>query len=69
MSGKDFYECVNDGGFIDYDGSLADVFVDGYASNLGLSHRGLHQGDFMVDGITFQRICQSHNVEVNWANK
>ena len=68
MSGENFYKCVDDGGFINYDGNIADIFVDGYESNLGLSHKGLHQGKFMVDGTTFRRICQSHKVEVNWAN-
>jgi hypothetical protein len=69
MSGEDFYRCVDGGGFIDYDGSLAEVFVDGYSSNLGLRHRGLNQGKFMVDGKTWLKICKAYKVEVNWANK
>lgn len=69
MSGKEFYECVNDGYFIDYDGTLAHVFVDGYLSNLGLLLRGISQGKFKVDGETWLKICEEHEVKVNWANK
>lgn len=69
MDGAHFYECVNDGGFIDYDGTLAHVFVDGYLSNLGLLHRGISQGKFKVDGETWLEICNNYDVKVNWANK
>ena len=69
MDGVEFYENVNDGGFIDYDGTLAHVFVDGYLSNLGLLLRGISQGDFKVDGDTWLEICEEHEVKVNWANK
>lgn len=69
MDGIEFYENVNDGGFIDYDGTLAHVFVDGYLSNLGLLLRGISQGKFKVDGETWLEICKEHEVKVNWANK
>ncbi len=69
MSGKDFYEDVDDGGIIDYDGSLGNVYVNGYKSNLGLFHRGLCQGHFIVDGPTWLDICEEFNVEVEWCNK
>lgn len=69
MSGKDFYECVDGGGIIDYDGSLRDVYVNGYKSNLGLCHRGLCQGHFIVDGPTWLNICDEADVEVEWCNK
>lgn len=69
MSGKDFYEDVDGGGIIDYDGILGEVFVDGYKSNLGLCHRGLCQGGFIVDGETWLDICEEFNVEVEWCNK
>lgn len=69
MSGKDFYECVDGGGIIDYDGCLGEVYVNGYKSNLGLWHKGLCQGYFMVDGPTWLDICNEFDVEVEWCNK
>lgn len=69
MSGKDFYECVDCGGFIDYDGNLGYVFVNGYESNLGLHHEGLSQGGFRVDGSTWLEMCEDYDVEVVWYNK
>lgn len=69
MDGIEFYTHVNNGGFIDYDGTLANVFVDGYLSNLGLLLRGISQGKFKVDGETWLEICEEHEVKVNWANK
>ena len=69
MSGKEFYENVNDTSIIDYDGSMSEVFIDGYRSNLGLHHKGLSQGYFLVDGPTWLDICEEFNVEVEWCNK
>lgn len=69
MSGKSFFEAVDAGCFIDYDGTLSCIYVDGYLSNLGLCHGGICQGEFLVDGDTFQEICKNHHVLVDWANK
>ena len=69
MSGKDFYEVVDGGGIIDYDGMLGNVYVNGYQSNLGLFHGGLCQGRFIVDGPTWLDICDEFDVEVEWCNK
>lgn len=69
MSGKDFLEAVLDGCIIDYDGSIANIFVDGFKSNLGLRTNNLTSGKFLVDEQTFRDICNTHTVEVNWANK
>lgn len=69
MSGKEFYECVDRGGIIDYDGMLGEVFVDGYKSNLGLCHRGLCQGGLIVDGDIWLDLCDEFNIEVEWCNK
>ena len=69
MSGKEFYEDVDGGCIIDYDGILGEVFVNGYVSNLGLCHRGLCQGYFIVDGETWLDICEEFDVEVEWCNK
>ena len=69
MDGKQFYERVDDGCIIDYDGSLSHVFVDGYISNLGLCHGDLCQGGFLVDGPTWLDICEEFKVEVEWCNR
>lgn len=69
MSGKEFYEHVDSTGIIDSDGSMSKVFIDGYRSNLGLHHKGLSQGYFIVDGPTWLDICDEFNVEVEWCNK
>ena len=69
MSGNDFYNSVDRGGIIDYDGCLGNVYVNGYKSNLGLCHKGLCQGHFIVDGPTWLDICEECDVEVEWCNK
>lgn len=69
MSGLDFLEAVLSGGITDYDGTLSDIFVDGYKSNLGLAAEGFEQGEFLVDENLFKQICEQYKVEVNWANK
>lgn len=69
MTGKEFYNDVDCGGFIDYDGCIAQIWVDGYISNLGLYHRGICQGAFKVSGKDWLKICEEHEVYVNWANK
>ena len=69
MSGNDFYEDVDGGGIIDYDGCIGNIYVNGYKSNLGLVHRGLCQGYFIVDGETWLDICDEFDVEVEWCNK
>jgi len=70
MSGENFYKCVDCGGFIDYDGSIAEIFINGYISNLGLRHRGICDGGtFIVNGTNFKKICEEYKVEVNWANR
>lgn len=69
MSGKEFYDDVDCGGIIDYDGILGNVYVNGYKCNLGLCHKGLCQGYFIVDGRTWLDICEEFDVEVEWCNK
>jgi hypothetical protein len=70
MSGQEFLEAVQDGYLSNYDGSVAQVFVDGYISNLGLfTEDGFQCGDFTVDEELWLQICDNHKVEVNWANK
>lgn len=69
ISGKEFYSLVDDGFFIDYDGSMADVFINDCPSNLGLWHKGIHQGYFMVTGEVWLDICNHFDVKVHWCNK
>lgn len=69
MDGLDFLQAVRRGSFIDYDGTLCDIYVDGYKSNLGLEEEGIHQGDFKVTGKAFEELCNSHDIWVNWANR
>ena len=73
MSGLKFAELVEDGSFIDNDGSMANVFVNGYDSNLGIcadeNQAYFHKGEFMVDLNTFKKLCEEYEIEVNWANK
>lgn len=69
MSGEKFLDYVDGGFFIDYDGSLAEVFVDGYISNLGLNHQGIRQGRFLATKEFWENLMKTNKIEVNWANK
>jgi hypothetical protein len=69
-SGEEFLDLVRDCCIMNYDGSVADVFVDGYKSNLGLySENGFECGAFKVDEELWLHICDNYKVEVNRANK
>ena len=54
---------------IDYDGTMACVWADGYITNLGLCHAGLCQGKFLVDGDMWLDICRRYDVVVEWCNR
>ena len=69
IDGKVFLENVQEGYFIDYDGTISDVFVDGYISNLGLTTNNLTKGKFLMSAEMWEEICDEFKVEVNWANK
>lgn len=69
IDGMEFLNSVLDGSIMDYDGTLSEIFVDGYKSNLGLAVKGLEQGEFLVDENLFKQICEQYKVEINWANK
>lgn len=69
MPGLDFLEAVLSGSITDYDGIIANIFVDGFNSNLGLYTQNLIDGEFLVCENTFREICNKYKVEVNWANK
>lgn len=68
-SGKEFVEMVENECIIDNAGTLVNVFVDGYNSNLGLYANNFHQGEFLVTKDMFSCICKEYDVLVNWANK
>lgn len=69
IDGKEFLNDVKSGCIMDYDGSIAQVFVDGYTANLGLATDNLTSGGFLVDEEMWLEICDAYHVEVNWANK
>ena len=69
FDGKEFLKSVQDGCIMDDDGHVADVFVDGFESNLGLATNSLTSGGFLVSEEVWEDICNEHNVEVNWVNK
>lgn len=69
MSGEEFLNDVDAGFFIDYDGTLAEVFVDGCLSNLGLNHQGIRQGRFLATKEFWESLMKTNKIEVNWANK
>ncbi len=76
----DVYDLIDGERFLKYDqegyweGSLCDVLVDGYVSNIGLcSNCGLpyQEGPYYLtlgDSL-WEKLCSEHIVEVNWANK
>lgn len=69
LSGEEFLNYVKEGYFIDSDGCIGDVFVNGYVSNLGLFTDNLSGGPFLVDENMWLDICKKYKVEVNWINK
>jgi hypothetical protein len=69
IEGKDFVDMVETGCIIDDDGTLVNIFVDGFDSNLGLCEIGFCQGRFIVTKDVFLEICKKHEVFVNWAGK
>ena len=69
MSGEEFYHSVDDRCIMDYDGIMAYVWADGYITNLGLCHKGLCQGEFLVDGDMWLYICRRYDIVVEWCNK
>lgn len=64
-SGKEFVEMVENECIIDNDGTLVNVFVDGYNSNLGLYAKNFHQGEFLVTKDMFLCVCKEYDVLVN----
>lgn len=69
FDGKKFLELVKDGCIMDDDGHVANVFIDGFDSNLGLATDNLTSSGFLVDEEVWLDLCDEFKVEVNWANK
>lgn len=69
FNGKKFLELVKSGCITDYDGHVANVFIDGFDSNLGLATDNLTSSGFLVDEEVWLDLCNECKVEVNWANK
>lgn len=69
MSGSEFVNAIEHGSIIDYDGSLSDIFVDGYKTNLGIADDNFMQGEFLMSTRAFSELCNEHDIKVNWANK
>lgn len=69
FDGKEFLEKVREGYITDYDGVVANVFLDGYVSNLGLATDNLVSSGFLVSEDIWLEICDTYDVKVNWANK
>ena len=70
MSGKKFLKQVLEGYFMDGDGSICEIFIDGFKSNLGLFTDKLISGEgCLLDEDSWKKLCDIYNVEVNWANK
>lgn len=69
IEGEKFLRRVESYGIMDYDGHIAEVYVDGYKSNLGLATDNLTQGDFLVSRDVWLDLCDTYKIEVNWVNK
>lgn len=69
IPGDQFARDVEAGAIISYDGSIANVFVDGHDSNLGLHTEDFSDGGFLVDIGSFKKLCEAHEIVVNWANR
>ena len=69
LTGNDFLEMVDNNTIMDYDGTLSGIYVDGYLSNIGLSHNNFEQGNFLLDHDAFWDLCDTYRVIVNWASQ
>lgn len=77
MNGEDFINNVQSGGFIDYDGGIGEILLDGYETNIGMDIAGIYQhgellnGDkpLMLDEYGWEKLLKEYDVKVNWINK
>ena len=69
ITGEDFLEKIESGCIRDCDGYIANIFVDGYVSNLGIFYKGFSSGGFLADKEVFLNFCERHSVVINWVNR
>ncbi|HAX72397.1 MAG TPA: hypothetical protein DCY20_02605 [Firmicutes bacterium] len=69
IDGQAFLNGVVAGALNQYEGFIANIFVDGYESNLGISTNNLQQGEFMVSRSAWEKICEISEVLVDWGTK
>lgn len=69
MSLEDFLDCVECGGFIQYDGVIGEVLVDGYLSNIVVDGWGWgpQEGDHLMELEDLKNI--EGDVIIVWCNK
>lgn len=69
MNGSDFAHDVDAGCLIDYDGYVKNVFINGFKTNIRLSHNGLSTDRFGVNKYIWDNLCRNNEVYVDWINK
>lgn len=69
LTGERFIEDIEANAITDNDGYIDHIFVDGKISNLGISHKGVQQGKFLVNGELWKELCKEYKIEVDWVNK
>ena len=69
MRGSDFAHDVDAGCLIDYDGYVKNVFINGFKTNISLSHNGLSNDRFGVNKYIWDNLCRNNEVYVDWINK
>lgn len=69
MSGSAFANDVDAGCLIDYDGYVKNVFINGFKTNIRLSHNGLSTDRFGVNKYIWDNLCRDNEVYVDWINK
>lgn len=70
MDGMQFFADVKAGCLTDYDGYVANVFIDDFITNARLDTGSAENfSGFMLDDIAWKDLCKNHKVEVDWVNK
>lgn len=69
MRGSDFAHDVDAGCLIDYDGYVQNVFINGFKTNIRLSHNGLSTDRFGVSKYIWDNLCRDNEIYVDWVNK
>lgn len=69
LSGLSFLKSVKEKYISNNDGTVIDIFVDGYISNIGLKTNYYSCGNFMLGEQDWKDFCKKHKVLVNFAHK